>query len=160
MTDWYNRLDATTALMSKRFTLAEAQRLIPQVDRLLREAIDLRSEYDEAESAIQSFAERVMMMGGMSVDRGAALDARNRRDSAAGRLRAAIELVQEFGCIVKDLDSGLIDFPTLFRGVEVYMCWKLGEPAIEFWHGVDEGFRGRKAIDQDFREHHKGDRAQ
>jgi hypothetical protein len=146
--------------MSKRFTLAEAQRLIPRVDGLLRDAIAVKSEYDEAEAAIQSFTERVMMMGGMDVDRSVALDARNRRDSAAGRLRAAIQQVQEIGCIVKDLDTGLIDFPTLFRGVEVYMCWKLGEPAIEFWHGVEEGFRGRKAIDQDFRDHHKGDRPQ
>jgi hypothetical protein len=146
--------------MSKRFTLAEAQRLIPRVDQLLRDAVAIKSEYDQAEGAIQSFTERVMMMGGMAVDRSVALDARNRRDSAAGRLRAAIQEVQEIGCIVKDLDTGLIDFPTLFRGVEVYMCWKLGEPAIGFWHGVEEGFRGRKAIDQDFRDHHKGDRSQ
>ncbi|HLK62219.1 MAG TPA: DUF2203 domain-containing protein [Bryobacteraceae bacterium] len=146
--------------MSKRFTLAEAQRLIPQVDRMLRDAVAIKTEYDEAESSIQSLTERVMMMGGMVVDRSVALESRNRRDSAAGRLRAAIQEVQEIGCIVKDLDSGLIDFPTLFRGVEVYMCWKLGEPAIGFWHGVDEGFKGRKAIDQDFRDHHKGERPQ
>jgi hypothetical protein len=146
--------------MPKRFTLAEAQRLIPQVDQLLREAVTVKSEFDEAEAAIQSFSERVMLMGGLAVDRGVALESRNRRDSAAARLKAAIEQVQEFGCVVKDLDSGLIDFPTLFRGVEVYMCWKLGETDIEYWHGVDEGFRGRKAIDQDFRDHHKGDRSQ
>src|SRR5579863_461921 len=145
--------------MSKRFTLAEAQRLIPRVDQLLRDAVAIKSEYDQAEAAIQSFTERVMMMGGMAVDRTVALNARSRRDSAAGRLRAAIQEVQEIGCIVKDLDTGLIDFPTLFRGVEVYMCWKLGEPAIEFWHGVEEGFKGRKAIDQDFRDHHQGDRS-
>jgi hypothetical protein len=53
-----------------------------------------------------------------------------------------------------------VDFPTLFRGVEVYLCWKLGESGIEFWHGVDEGFRGRKPIDQDFLDHHEGDRSQ
>jgi hypothetical protein len=58
---------------------------------------------------------------------------------------------------VKDLDTGLVDFPTLFRGQEVYLCWKLGEASIEFWHSVDEGFRGRKAIDRDFRDHLAGD---
>jgi len=146
--------------MSKRFTLAEAQRLIPQVDKLLREAITIKAEYDKGEAAMQAFTERVMMMGGISVDRAVALEARTQRDSAAARLRAAIQQVQELGCVVKDLDTGLIDFPTLFRGVEVYLCWKLGEEAIEFWHGVDEGFRGRKAIDKDFLDHHKGDRSQ
>ena len=101
-----------------------------------------------------------MMMGGVSVDRDRALESRDRRDAAAGQLRAAIDEVQEVGCVVKDLDIGLIDFPTTYRGVEVYLCWKLGETAIEYWHSVDEGFRGRKAIDQDFLDHHEGDRSQ
>jgi len=146
--------------MPKRFTHAEAQSLIPQVGRLLRDAIAAKSDYDEADRAIQEFSERIMMMGGITVDRERALAARSRRDTAAGRLRAAIEEVQETGCIIKDLEIGLVDFPTLLRGVEVYLCWKLGESAIEFWHGVDEGFRGRKSIDQDFLDHHTGDRAQ
>jgi hypothetical protein len=71
-----------------------------------------------------------------------------------------VEEVQEMGCLVKDLDMGLVDFPTTFRGEEVYLCWKLGEEEIAFWHGVDEGFRGRKAIDRDFRAHHQGDQTQ
>jgi hypothetical protein len=146
--------------MSKRFTHAEAQSLIPQVGRMLRDAIAAKSEYEEAERAIHEFSERVMMMGGITVDRERALAARSRRDAAAASLRSAIEQVQETGCVIKDLDIGLVDFPTLFRGVEVYLCWKLGESAIEFWHGVEEGFRGRKSIDQDFLDHHTGDRAQ
>jgi hypothetical protein len=144
--------------MSKRFTLAEAQSLIPEVGRLLRDAVAAKAEYQEAERAMRQFAERVMMMGGVIVDRDRALEARSRRDQAATLLRGVIEQVQETGCLLKDLDIGLVDFPTLFRGVEVYLCWKLGEPAIGYWHGVEEGFRGRKAIDQDFLDHHMGDR--
>ena len=56
--------------MAKRFTLAEAQRLIPEVDRLLREALEAKSDYQESEQAIRAFSERVMMMGGIVVDRG------------------------------------------------------------------------------------------
>ncbi|PWT89719.1 MAG: DUF2203 domain-containing protein [Proteobacteria bacterium] len=145
--------------MSRRFTHAEAQSCLPELDRLLRNAIDLKSEYDEAEREIQSFQERVMMMGGLVVDRDRALEARTRRDEMAGQLKAAIERVQEIGCLIKDLDIGLIDFPTVFNGTEVYLCWKLGEPAIEYWHGVDEGYRGRKPIDQDFLDNHEGDPA-
>ncbi|HWC95979.1 MAG TPA: DUF2203 domain-containing protein [Candidatus Sulfopaludibacter sp.] len=145
--------------MPKRFTLTEAQNLIPQVDALLRSAIAAKADYEEAERVIDELSERIMLMGGIAVDREKALDARNRRETAAVALRDAIEGVQEIGCVVKDLDTGLIDFPTLFRGVEVYLCWKLDEPSIAFWHGVDEGFRGRKAIDQDFRDHHRGDAA-
>jgi len=146
--------------MPRRFTLAEAQSLIPRVDTLLREAVSLKSDYQEADQAIQATAHRVSMLGGVIVDRDRAIDDKNRRDSVMTKLRAAIDEVQEIGCAIKDLDTGLIDFPTLLRGVEVYLCWKLGEPAIGYWHGVEEGFRGRKAIDQDFLDHHRGDRAQ
>ncbi len=146
--------------MSKRFTLAEAQRLVPKVERLLRDAIDRKSAFDEAERNLQSFTERVMMLGGMLVDRARAFGLRNGREAAVTHLRESLEAIQELGCVVKDLDVGLIDFPTLFHGQEVYLCWKLGESDIAFWHGVDEGFRGRKAIDQDFLDHHEGDRSQ
>jgi hypothetical protein len=146
--------------MPRRFTLAEAQSLIPRVDTLLRDAVSLKSDYQEADEVIQATAHRVSMMGGVIVDRDRAIDNKNRRDSVMTKLRAAIDEVQEIGCVIKDLDTGLIDFPTLLRGVEVYLCWKLGEPAIGYWHGVEEGFRGRKAIDQDFLDHHRGDRAQ
>jgi hypothetical protein len=144
--------------MPKRFTLAQAQSLIPRVDRLLREAIALKSGFIEAERALQSFNERIMLMGGMIVDHDRFLQAKIRRDSEAERLRNAVEQLQNLGCLVKDLDTGLVDFPTLFRGQEVYLCWKLGEPSIEYWHSVDQGFRGRKPIDRDFRDHLEGDR--
>ncbi len=146
--------------MPRRFTLAEAQGLVPQVSRLLREAVALKAEHAEAERAMRLSMERIMTMGGMIVDREAARDVRSRLDGAMSRLREALERVQKLGCVVKDLDIGLVDFPTLLRGVEVYLCWKLGEPAIEFWHGVDEGFAGRKPIDDDFIRHNRGDRAQ
>jgi hypothetical protein len=146
--------------MSKRFTLAEAQSLIPSVDPVLRKAIQLKSHYAEAEQEIESFSQRIQMMGGLVVNREQALAVRSRRDTASSGLREAIQEVEEFGCVLKDLDIGLIDFPTLFRGREVYLCWKLGEASIAFWHGTDEGFAGRKAIDQDFRDHHQGDREQ
>ena len=143
--------------MPKRFSLAEAQALIPMLDRLLREAIALKADYEEAERQVQAFSEHVMMMGGVAVDRARVLELRKRREAQAAALRRSIEQILESGCQIKDLDIGLIDFPTLFRGDEVYLCWKLGESAIEFWHGLDEGFRGRKAIDQDFLDNHEGD---
>jgi hypothetical protein len=142
--------------MARRFTLAEAQSLVPLMDRLLREALTLKTDFDEAERAIQAFTERIMMMGGVAVDRDRALANRQRREVLGAALRRTLEQIQETGCLVKDLDIGLVDFPTTFRGIEVYLCWKLGETSIEFWHRVEEGFRGRKAIDQDFLDHHEG----
>jgi hypothetical protein len=99
------------------------------------------------------------MAGGTLVNREPFLEAKRRREAASRRLRDTIQALLDMGCVIKDLDVGLIDFPTLFHGEEVYLCFKLGETAIEFWHG-EEGFRGRKPIDQDFLDHHQGDRTQ
>ena len=143
--------------MPKHFTLERAGRLIPRLDALVRDAMARKTEYAEAGRDILSSTERIMLMGGMIVDRDRFLQAKSRRESEAERLRNAVEQLQDLGCLVKDLDTGLVDFPTLFRGQEVYLCWKLGEANIQFWHDVDQGFRGRKAIDRDFCDHLEGD---
>ncbi len=124
----------------------------------MRDALALKSEYQEAEEAWQGFQRHVMIQGGVLVDRAQMLEHKNRRESSVLHLKETLEKIQEYGVLVKDLDIGLIDFPTLFRGEEVYLCWKLGESGIQFWHGVHEGFRGRKPIDRDFLEHHQGER--
>ena len=144
--------------MPKRFTLAEAQRLIPRLEPLLRSAIELKAAYSKAEHDVNEVRSRAAAMGGVVLDRERIAGAKDRRDNAVAGLRAILEEIGETGCLVKDLDTGLLDFPTVFRGTEVYLCWRLGEPAIEFWHGVEEGFRGRKPIDQDFRDHHEAGR--
>ena len=143
--------------MPRRFTLAEAGDLLPQISRLMREAVNLKSEFEQAESSVQALAQKIMLVGGILLDRNRAAGAKSRRDKLAAQLKSVMDSIQETGCVVKDLDVGLVDFPTLFRGQEVYLCWKLGEPAIGFWNGTREGFAGRKPIDRDFLDHHQGD---
>ncbi len=58
-----------------------------------------------------------------------------------------IERIESFGCIVKDIDLGLIDFPSQRDGAPVYLCWKAGEAEVMYWHGADEGFADRRPID-------------
>lgn len=80
-----------------------------------------------------------------------------RRGSEARRSRRFTELkaeivrlinrIEEHGCVVKDLDLGLLDFPALRDGRAVYLCWKAGEPQIAHWHGTDETFVDRKPLD-------------
>ena len=143
--------------MPKRFTLTEAERLLSRVEPLLRSAIDLKSDLEQAQGELIEYRERVALMGGVKLDRGRIGAVQTRRETAIAHLRAAIEQVQNLGCLIKDLDTGLVDFPTLLHGDEVYLCWRLGEPGIGFWHGVDEGFRGRKPVDRDFLDNHRGD---
>ena len=143
--------------MPRFFTLQQAEQLLPQVESAIRDAISLKSEYQQAEDDRQNFSHRVTMLGGMLVDLSQVREQKERRESLAHQLQEALEKIHEYGCVVKDLDIGLIDFPTQFHGQEVYLCWKLGESGIQFWHGVHEGFRGRKPIDQEFIEHHRGE---
>ena len=62
------------------------------------------------------------------------------------RLNMLLHQIQDMGIYVKDLETGLIDFPALREGQEVYLCWKFGEESIEFWHEIDAGFAGRQSI--------------
>jgi hypothetical protein len=63
------------------------------------------------------------------------------------------------GVLIKDLEVGLVDFPTLFRGEEVYLCWRMDEADIDHWHGIHEGFAGRRPIDRHFLDNHRGENA-
>src|SRR6266536_5067147 len=104
--------------MPKRFTLIEAESLLPEIESVMREAVALKAQYLQVEQTLQSFLQRVAMQGGVVVDRDAVLQNRAERDQYGERLKAAVEKIQEHGCVIKDLDTGLVDFPTLFHGQE------------------------------------------
>jgi hypothetical protein len=145
--------------MPRFFTLNEAEALLPAVREEIRKAIHLKRENEKAEEEMNAFLHKLNVAGGMIPDRQSFLGHRARRDATAMRLNEIITEIHEMGVQVKDLDVGLIDFPTLLRGEEVLLCWKLGEGSIEYWHGTSEGFRGRKKIDRDFIDNHRGDSA-
>ncbi len=143
--------------MSRLFRLDEARRLLSEIEPTLRSIAAVKQSFDEVELELRTQAERISVLGGAFVQREGLAEKRRRRDSLANTLKHSIEKIHRHGCLIKDLDQGLVDFPTLFRGEEVYLCWKLGEPSIGFWHGMEEGFRGRKPIDEDFVKNHSGD---
>ncbi|MBC8165362.1 MAG: DUF2203 domain-containing protein [Bryobacteraceae bacterium] len=145
--------------MPRYFTLEQAERTLPRVESAVREALRLKSEYHMAEMALRELKSKVMMSGGMNIDRDSAMRVRQTRDNGATRLQEALDSIHEFGCQVKDLDIGLLDFPAMYRGREVCLCWRLGEERIGFWHEPEAGFQGRKPIDDDFRANHRGDGA-
>ena len=150
-------MSATLVSMPRYFTLAEAERLLPDVSTAMSEALDLFQTNQGAESQLQEAMRRIAMLGGSIADRDRIADLKSQRDDAAIALQGALQQIQSVGCQVKDLTLGLVDFPTLYRGDEVLLCWRFGEERIEFWHGLEEGFRGRKPIDQEFLDNHRGD---
>jgi len=145
--------------MPRYFTLREARAALPAVSRDVREAVQAKGRYQEADTALQALGQRILMRGGVAVDTVAAEAWKTQRDSGAQTLKNTLGRIEDLGIVVKDLDVGLIDFPTLYRGREVYLCWRMDEADIDFWHGTQEGFAGRKLIDGEFLSHHSGDSA-
>ncbi len=143
--------------MPRYFHIEEARKLLPLVARDVRQAIGLKEDHDRASTELQAMHQHVAMMGGVMLDRERLVGHKTRREEAAARLNEIIENIHELGVQIKDLDIGLLDFPTLYRDREVLLCWRLGEDDIEYWHGTDEGYRGRKPIDREFLENHHGD---
>ncbi len=143
--------------MPRYFRIEQAEQLLPEIETAVRQAASLKKFLDEADGELRATAERITLLGGAQIDREKLLARRARRDALESRLAEHVTALQEHGCLVKDLELGLVDFPTLLRGQEVLLCWKLGEVRIEFWHGLEEGFRGRKPVDQEFLDHHAGD---
>jgi hypothetical protein len=135
-------------MADRTFTLDEAQSLLPVLESLLRTAINAKKVVDEADAEIQALQHRVFLNGGMFLDIVPLARRKAERAKAEQRAKDALAEIDSIGVQVKDLNIGLLDFPCEVEGQVILLCWKLGEKAITHWHGVQEGFAGRKPIDQ------------
>ena len=132
---------------SKYFSLTEAERLRVQLEPILIEAMESRRKMSEVDDKINALAQKISRSGGLSVSYEKAARQRLERNQLEQGIQSALERIIETGCVVKDLDVGLLDFPARIDDEDVYLCWKLGEDRIRFYHRQDEGFSGRKPID-------------
>ena len=132
----------------RTFTLDEAQSLLPVLESLLRTAINAKQIIEEADAELQALHHRIFLSGGMFLDIVPLARRRAERAKAEQQAKDALAEIDSIGVQVKDLSIGLLDFPCEVEGKTILLCWKLGEPAITHWHGLQEGFAGRKPIDQ------------
>lgn len=139
--------DETPEPPHRLFTLTEAERVRKDLEPFLIEAIDCRKKLSSLENDLAAVSARIMMMGGVIVPYEKLSRLRAEHTHLAETLRSTLSRILETGCIVKDLDVGLLDFPAIIDNQDVYLCWKLGEDRIRFYHRQDEGFAGRKPID-------------
>ena len=130
------------------FTLDEALTLLPVLESLLRAAIGGKKVMEGVEAEMQALSHRIFLNGGTHVDVVAVARRKAERAKAEQRAKDAIAEIDSIGVQVKDLDIGLLDFPCEVEGRIVLLCWKMGEQSITHWHGTDEGFAGRKPIDE------------
>lgn len=135
----------------KTFTLDEAQALLPLLDSLLKRALESRQAAEKVEGGLSALTQRIYVSGGMRVNVGAVAKQRAEAESHTQRMRETLAEIDSIGVQVKDLETGLLDFPCRLDDEIVLLCWKMGESSIEHWHTVDAGFKGRQPVDERFR---------
>ena len=135
-------------MAERYFTPSEANELLAEVRPLAESLVEHRDGMRLAAERRARLTARIAGNGGdLDPQEPGELDEQFERESQA--VARAVEGLQRLGLLVKDLDRGLVDFPALRHGEEVLLCWQVGEPAIAYWHGVDEGFAGRKPLPLD-----------
>jgi hypothetical protein len=135
----------------KTFTIDEAQSLLPLLESLLKRAIEGKQSAEAVESGLSDLMRRIYLSGGMSVDVSSVTRQRAEMETHLQRVRESVAEMDSIGVQVKDIEGGLLDFPCRVDDEVVLLCWRMGEPAIEHWHTVEQGFQGRQPVDERFR---------
>jgi len=128
------------------FTVRAIEALIPRLEALMGRVMDLHAEALRLRAALEAAQREVVLAGGMRLRHEWWRSRRGGIDKANRELRAGLAELLSTGGVPKDLELGLVDFLGLIGGREVNLCWRYGEKRVRFWHGLDEGFGGRKAI--------------
>ncbi len=132
--------------MVRMFTLEEAQHLLPVLESLLRKAMACKNEIARVAEEFRGVAGHVLATGGCELDVVGLSRRKALRDKAFQQLEDVRGEIDAMGVQLKDLDIGLLDFPCAVDGETILLCWKLGEERIAHWHGLEEGYAGRKPI--------------
>jgi hypothetical protein len=130
--------EGTELVHERHFTRAEASALLPQLTKLLSQLRDAKDELTDTETH-EALSEAAPTNGGGEQGR--------RVGIAFLEVRRLIDTVEQAGIVLRDIDRGLVDFPALIDGREVYLCWELGEEEVAYWHDLEGGYGGREPLD-------------
>jgi hypothetical protein len=131
--------------LARTFTPEEANALLPTVRPLVEAMVEAKRVLDEAQAAADDVSARISGNGG-GLPPAQLAEVHDEVARRAAELASVLEEIQELGVLVKDLDTGLVDFPSVRDGRDVLLCWHLGEDEVAFWHGYEDGFAGRQPI--------------
>ena len=130
---------------ARYFTAEQANEALRQVRPLTEELVEHRRALLELQELQSSLTQRIAGNGG-NVEPQELQDMQERLYEEVAGIARCVARIHEAGGLVKDLDAGLVDFPARREGVEVLLCWRLGEDEVGYWHGLEEGFSGRKPL--------------
>ena len=124
--------------MTKFFSVEEANTLLQEIEPLVGQLLERRAQVIEARSSSKELLKTNVS------DFGGPLPSRMAGDFIA--MERLMKRIRSHGCLIKDINSGLVDFLSIRNGREVYLCWKYGEPRVEYFHELHSGFAGRQPI--------------
>jgi hypothetical protein len=122
-------------MADRSYTVEEANALLPYLAPTL---VELRDKFEEA-AEIRVAIVRSSATNGGSVER-------ERWSKFLARVAELLDRLREWDVVLRDISTGLVDFPARIEGQDAFLCWKLGEDAIAFWHSPDDGFQGRRPL--------------
>ena len=130
--------EGTGLVYERHFTRAEANALLPKLTAMLGQLQDAKDELTDTE-AHEALSEAAPANGGG--------DEGKQVGVAFLEVRRLLEIIEQSGIVLRDIDRGLVDFPAMIDGREVYLCWELGEDDVGFRHDLDSGYGGREPLD-------------
>jgi hypothetical protein len=131
----------------RHFSPEEANAELEHVRPLVEEMVERRRAHIAALEQQEALEGRIRGNGG-GIPPATLADAAAAVEREARSLARAVDAIANHGAEVKDLDEGLIDFPALHHGETVLLCWKLGEDEIRYWHHIEDGFAGRRPVEE------------
>ncbi len=135
----------------KLFSVDEANRLISTLEPLLAALVAKKAELLAKQAELEAFLKGSRTEGPHARGGAARLDSlilgKEELKFIAEEFNVSLHELSSLGCLVKDIDAGLVDFPSIRNGREVFLCWRRGESRVGYWHSIEEGFAGRKPIE-------------
>lgn len=133
-------------MADRYFSPREVEALIPALTAIMNRVTKAHTEAAAVKERLTAEQQRIELAGGGLIDAEVWRVGRAELETLAGRVRAGLDDIVELGGVPKDVGAGLVDFIHLRDGREVNLCWKYGERHIRWWHGLDEGYAGRKPL--------------
>ena len=131
---------STQEFSKKYFTIKEIDAVLPKVEKIMRRTIRLNKALDLLSSVeIEVYDDDYENLGKIT-------KSNKQFHKLSYEFYSNVEKLEDMGCLVKDLEIGVLDFYYRFQGRDIFLCWKIGERRIKFWHDVDNGYMGRKPI--------------
>lgn len=132
--------------MPRHFTPKEANDELREIRPLVEELVSHRREQQRLRAERAELSAKIAGNGG-GIDSQAIAGLEEAEQRERVDVVRCVNEIHERGAIVKDPDEGLVDFPAVREGEEILLCWRLGEDEVAHWHGLEEGFAGRRRLD-------------